>query len=532
MIPQRRLTTRVLSNWSRRDRFVAFLIVLSLVGVFNLLGLYVTAIVLIIGVTFLYRRRDGFDRVYGEVGRDIYGSVVIDRILDGVLWSAEQVGKPFERWVRNRRSAIPFRITQVRAKIDGALERYGLLQQLDRPFEHIFLAADGGAFANLDIETQTEAVNTLAHVTNTVMLRGELKVGVTYLRISGPYDPTDITINQRLNGNPFLNHPELFNLDAGTVKWANLERSTLNEIREAATQERATKNWMLIVVTIQRSLSKSKLSKGEFSNRQLANLPIIELGRAFVEALQNTSLLGLTNVRCLGMAELSHMVRASWDKNPDSINVYYKARSQGMVPRTEDDIDTFRAATNNDPDKMDAYLQAWPTKIIRVSGKEKCAQLDDNYLSAIRINMYPNMVRSDQFMALQYKLSRRGTWLSRGMIGEGISSSAETNRLIIGESALVNFQNAFNQGKIIEHPEVARRRKDARQQTNQISSQSVAQLFNQIWIVSATSYEELDIARREVKATLEAEGFGCKIVSPVGYMMDAVLTGMLGANRL
>ena len=458
----------------------------------------------------------------------------IEGILGGVLWQADESGreKRFAKYLRGRRSAIPYEFAQVKAVIDGKLERFGMLRQLDRPYDILFLKARGGNFANMPNAEESRGVNLLTSVMNSSILRHtDMKVGSSYVQITTPSNPYQMAINLRGKIDPIIQFPEKFQLSEDDKEYVQWQRENMDQWQPAISAMGAKQSWQLIAVTIKRSWSTRLKSKANITNRQVVNLPIIELARTIVEGLKNAESLGLTDIHAVGLAELAEINRAGWD--PYGIGEYFEAKSKGLVPTTDDDIDRFMEANKNDPNLpklLDGFLQAFPTKIVRIHRKKKCVQFDQSFISVIRITRFPESIRADEFRALQYKLSKFG-WIRRAMVAESVSSDKETKQQLIGQSALLSLEDAMNSKKIVKDPRLLRRRQKKQEQTNVISAQSIAQLFNYLWTVVCPSLENTEIAQREVIGLLRSAGFDAKVVSQPALLVDASISGMYGVNR-
>lgn len=521
-ISRPKLQAKVFTNWSRNDVVVVVLSCLVIVGSWVWSGLFSSLIEIPVALMLLFRSPSGYGRMYSEVYA-AYRSIQLDDKLGGVIWQQSSKAK---------KAPIPLQFSQIEAVIEGKTERFCLLQQLDQPYDHLYIAADGGAFADLEVNEQASAVNTLATITNFAILRARAelrrKIGISYLRINGPYDPSQLAVNLRAGMDPTIVSPEQFDLDEGTKEWVRWARENSNQLRATATSSGGATNWFLIVLTIKRSRAWNSAKKGSLSSRQLYELPIVELGRSMVESLSSNSALGLRNVRPLGLAELASVVRSSWDVGP-GINRYYTDRAKGLIPTTDEEIDAYRL--EHGEEGINEFLQAWPTQSIVTTKEDDCLIMDGNWISTIRITKLPENVRSDQFLALQYT-DKPGRWVRRAMVGQSVSGDSETNQLILSASFSTNFNNAFFGNRIVQNPKFTRKQRQLAQQTWEISANSVAQLFNDLLVVVSPSREETLASRKDVMGTLESAGFRCEVVKASARRLDAALSGSLGINRL
>ena len=538
-IPDNKLQARIFTNFSFED--VIFFVVCVGLG-------YLTAITIPIGVVFVavvtvvlfIRFPSGVGRLYREVWLELVG-MYIEGTLGGILWQADESGreKRFAKYLRGRKSAIPIELTQIKAVINGKLERFGLLQQLDRPYDHMYIIASGGNFANTGNASESRNVNLLASVTNASILQNtDMKVGLSYLRITTPSDPYKLSGTLRRKIDPIIRSPKDFKLSDDDKAYVDWQRQNIDQWQPVITSMGGTKDWQLIVITIKRSWATRLRSrtaqsrKKRANNQQLINLPIIELGRTLVHDLSNAPSLGLKDVHVLGFAELTEIVRVSWDAF--GANKYFQAKSVGQAPSTDDDIDRFMELhkDNKDlPKLLDGFLQPLPKRIVRIHRKKKCVQFDENYISVIRITRLPERIRPDQFRELQYRLSSYG-WIRRAMVAESVSSDKETRQALIGQSALINLEQALNSKKIVQDPRIAVRRRKKQAQTNIISAQSIAQLFNNLWPVVCNDLNSVPMAHQQILGILRGAGFRAKVVSQSALYVDAAISGLFGANRL
>ena len=533
-IPDNKLQARIFTNWSLQD--IYFLLVCSALG-YLAYRVFPLAVVLvaITTVVLFFRFPTGLGRLYREVWLEIVG-MYIEGILGGVLWQADESRreKRFAKYLRGRKSAIPVEFTQISALIDGVVERFGLLQHLDRPYDNLFIIARGGNFSVMGNASESKGVNLLASVTNASILQNtDMKVGSSFLRITAPSNPYKLSGTLRRKIDPMIQFSEKFKLSEKDRKYVELQQRNINQWQPVIDSMGGSMSWQLIVLTIKRTrVTRIQRKAISPNNKQLTNLPIIELGRTLVQDLSNASNLGLKEVHVLSLAELAEVFRVSWDAF--GTNRYFEAKSKGLVPTTDDDIAAFLKEHEKDKNidqLLDGYLQTLPRRIVKIHRKQKCVQFDDSYISTIRITRMPQSIRVDQFRELQYRLSQYG-WIRRAMVAESVSSDKETRQQLIGQSALINVQETMNKGKIVRDPRLAERRRRKEQQTNVISSQSIAQLFNYLWTVVCPDLENTEKAHREIMGILRGAGFKAKVVSQPALLVDAALSGLMGTNRL
>jgi hypothetical protein len=289
----------------------------------------------------------------------------------------------------------------------------------------------------------------------------------------------------------------------------------------------ASKTWYLIVISIKRNREWRKASKGKLSDEQLNELEIIDLGRSMVEALGASNQLELEDVHCVGLAELSTLVRCAWDVA--GIDTYFRARAAGLVPRTDEEIDIIRQESGDAA--VDAALQTWPSKCIETPNTRDCIRIDDNYISTLRVTELPERIRADQYISLQYK-GKANSWNRMAMVGLSVSGNTETRNLLLGQSALINAQSALAGNHVVDNPHWRNKRRQLANQTQAMSTHSVSQHFNQLHTSVANSYPELKRNRSKLSAAIGADGFPNEVVRSPDRQFAAFISGCLGINRL
>lgn len=553
-IPQPKLQTKQLTNWSVKDIVMASITVAVVGASLIFLGVWGCLLFTVILVPLNIRTRHGYGRMYSEIVTGVK-SFLRDTLHKGVWWEANDTsGSHFARYLRQHHTAIPLRAGRVQATIDGKLERFSLLHQLDRPYDHFLITARGGAFVNEDINQQARLVSELADRTNQVIAQSDLKAGISYLRITSPFDPAEPTAMMRESLNPIVAQPELFDLDTDTLEWAKLMHQVADEIRSTAAANGAAEMWSLIVITIKRSVATWRSAgKGALNDEEVYDLPIVEFGRSLVDSLASSTTLGLQDVHCLSLPELASVVRASWDAT--GIQKYMLARDRGEIPRTDEEVDAVlayfeaeaqaeAAQARKAKDKarilaegktkgaaeVDRLLQMWPQKCVKTSLKGDYLQFDDNYIGILRITQLPDKVRSDTVMALHY-VAPTGRWTRLAMVGQSVSGDTETQQSIVGESALINFQRAWFKNRVVQNPKFAKKQRELALQTQQISANSVAQYFNGFYTVVESSPRRLHLALKEAKASLNNSHFKCEQVEGSARLIDIGVSALLGTNR-
>lgn len=524
IIPDNKLQPRIFSNFSNQDY-----VMIGLTGVL----VYITyrtvpPLIIIELITFsalMIRFKNGYGRLYREIWLDFKGSYIM-KYQGGILWEADN---PRFR----RKNPFP-NLTQISAQIDGVLNRLGMLQQTDRPYDNIFLLSKGGLFANQDASSENQSVHLLTEITNSVILQNSLnlKVGSSFVRITAPFNPYTLSSNLRVKIDPVVAYPQQFNLSKGEYEAAQRQHDNMEMLRQTMQRLGASSNWSLIVLTIKRT-ADTKIGRRprRYTNKRLSSLPIVQLGLSMAEDLATNEQLGLSDVHCCGIAELAEIIRAGWD--PFGITDLFRDQAQGRAPLNDDDVKNYREQYKDDPnidDAIDQYLQAYPKRIIKIHEKEKCIQFDDNYAITVRITQLPDTISVTKFRDLQYKLSKHG-WIRRSMVGQTVSGNTETNQQLIGQSFAANVNNFRNKDKIVKDPRLSKRLQRKELQTEVLSMQGIAQLFQGLWTAVSSSPEEAEMAAANMVGFLRNFGFNAEVVHKPALMMDASLGGMYGINR-
>ena len=538
-IPDNKLQARILTNVSPTDRWVTLVTVLVMaasgIWMYKLTGSSVPAIITVlfealIYMVMMYRMKLGFYRIYGEL---VHGFARNGKhsLFRAIWWKANDTDGWIVRWLRDRngkRPALPFNFTVIRAELEGKVERVAVLRELDRPYDHVYFTAEGGSFVTHDPSMQMRLVDVLASITNRAVSMADLKLGITYLRVLSPADESRFTDFFGSNMNPVIAHPEQFVLDEDTLAWASDMQNTLNELRPATRAFGAGRSTGVIKLTIKRDRRAwRKAHGGRFSNEELYDLPIVELSRAMADALATNSLFAFQNVKVLGLADLAELTRSALDVS--DIQEYYAERQAGNIPQTDDEIDEIVAREG--VTGLNARLQCWPRDSIELGKDGKWMRIDGTYFSVLRITQMPRRARADQFLNLHF-LAPSGVWTRIATVGQSISGNTETRNLIIQSSAMANFQQSFFSNRIVDDPRKRRRRQQVESQTEEISANTIAQFFNILVVVAATSERDAIHQRRLMKVNLQDAGFDAQNVDDVTHLQNAVYSGVLGVNRL
>ncbi len=538
-VPDNKLQSRQLTNVSPTDWWVALFSFLVMIAsgtwAYKLSGSTIPMIFIVlfqfpIFLVMMYRMKQGFYRIYGEL---YYGMVAFSKhaIFGGVWWLATDTSRWFVRWLRNRngkRPALPLNFTVIKAVIEGTVKRVAVLRELDRPYDHVYFTAEGGSFVTHDPSMQMRLVDMLAGVTNQAVSMANLKLGITYLRVLGPGNESQFTGFFGTNMNPIIARPEAFELDDDTAAWAADMQETANELRPTMRQFGAGRPIAVVKLTIRRDRKFWRRARGgKFSNEELYDLPVVELSRSMAEALASNSLFAFQNVKVLGLADLADMMRAALDVT--DIQQYYADRQAGIIPRTDDEIDTI--VKNEGVEGLNARLQCFPRERIEIGPDGKWMRIDNTYFSVMRVKQMPERVRADQFLNI-HNLAPTGVWTRIATVGQSVSGSTETRNLIVQSSALQNFQQAMYSNRIVDDPRRRRQRERVSAQAEEISSNTIAQFFNILVVVAAGSERDVLRQRRVMKAGFMNAGFVTHDIDDVTHIQNAVISGVLGVNRL
>lgn len=535
-IPDNKLGGRSLTNWSRRDLIVLLISVAAsfatLLWIDPIIALFVTSI----SVALNYRFATGFGRGYDEVLAGVKG-IYITHVLHGVLYDVnDHVREDDGRYVNrglaaflrrhnigiDSRSTLPFDFVRVRVRDTS----FTVLRDRDTPYDHIVIAAAGGAFAGLDPNAQQRAVSALADTTNHAIAKSDLKAGFSYLLMNGPLNGAKLIKTVRSMIDPIIAMPDAVKLGTAEREYAERMRRNFDQVISVINRSGAAETWHLIVLSIRRTYDWDRAARGKVSSKELYELPLADLARSLVQSLQSNPVLGLGSVRCLGTAELASEVRCGWDFV--GIKEYYRAQENGEIPTSDEEID----ALITKGEKFDINrLRPLPEHHIKVNGKEGYAQFDGNYLAVVRVTQLPGRVRADEFKAL-HAIMPAGVWVRQAMVGSSVSGDAETTQYILGQSARLNLNKAFKGNRIVADPRDKRKQQALAEQADQLSIHSVSQHFNMLFTIVAADPDLLRRQTSELRARLLTRGFRSEQVKATARIVPAVISGILGVNRL
>lgn len=538
-VPDNKLQARVLTNISPTDWTMIgvclLLTAVTAVWVYNITGTTVMPLLtsvfqLMLLGTLLYRFNNGFNRIYLEVYRGIRLGAK-HRLMHGIWWKAVDTDRWFIRWVRNRngkRPAMPFNFTVIRAEIDGVIQRVAVMRELDRPYDHVYFIAEGGSFVTHDPSMQMQLVDILASVTNRTVSMADLKLGITYLRVLSPADESKLTKYLTANIDPVVAMPDQFELDEDTRAWAADAQVTLNELRPAIRKFGGARSVGIVKLSIKRSRSTWRhIKSGKATNEELYDLPVVELSRAMAESLRSNSVFDFTRVEVLGLAELADFVRSSIDVV--DIQSYYADKVAGKIPSTDEEIE--KIVESEGATGLNQRLQCWPRQEIELGPNGKWIRIDNTYFATLRVTAVPRRARADQYLNIHY-LAPPGVWTRVATVGQSVSGATETRNLIYKNSLLLNFQSAMYSNRIVQDPRRRRKQQLVDNQTEEISAHTIAQYYNNLVVVAASTERDVLRNRRTMKGNLLDAGFETQYVDQIPHMMDALHSGVFGINRL
>lgn len=534
-IPDNKLSGKSLTNWSRADVMVLLLGVASTVAVWVWLSPILAFFVASIAVALIYRFATSYGRGYNEILAAFHG-LYIEYMLHGVVYDANDFATGEERtrglaaFLRRHdigvdgHSPLPFDFVRVRARGTS----FTVLRSRDTPYDHIVIAASGGAFAGRDPNAQQAAVNALAETTNHTIAKSDLKVGISYLLLNGPLNSAKLQHALKEMIDPVIAVPDMFYLDEEELAYVTRRRQYADHVLKTTRYAGAAETWHAVVLSIRRTYEWERAARGKVSGKDLYELPLADLARSMVQSLQSSSKLELGDVRCLGITELSSLVRCSWDAA--DINGYYKAQQAGEIPTTDEELDALQLRQKGTKPSIN-LLRPFPEQRVTVHGKKGYVQFDNNFIAVVRVTQLPERIRADEFKSL-HAIMPAGTWVRQAMVGSSVSGGAETTQYILGQSAMLNLTKAFKGNRIVADPRDKRKQKALADQANQLSVHSVSQHFNMLFAIVATDPDTLQNNISDLRAALLTRGFKTDNVKATARLVPAVISATLGINRL
>lgn len=543
--PRPKLQGRAFSNWSLPDVMLGVLLAMTIVVALWQLGL-IGGIVSAAFLGLLARTQSSYARLYQDLGKEIAGGWR-EGFHKGVWWRAEDnEGSNLARWLRARHSPLPISFVRIQTEIEGVVERFCLLHQTDRPYDHLLITAEGGSFASADVNEQTRLVEMMNGILDQIVSQSDLKAGISHVSITNPFNQMVMSRNLATSMSPILARPELFKLDNETASWVDWAQQNARQIPVTLEKYRAANSQAFIVITIKR-----RRKWRDLTSKQIAETPIIELGKALIDGLREQDALKLQNIHSPNLPDLALIIRSAWDIT--GINGYYRDRENGVIPTTDEGIDDVLAYYRQEAEveaelekrtykrksilasgatkgaqEVDNLLRAWPERCIETNEKENYLRFDDSYIAMLRVTELPKQFRSDKIMSLHWLV--KDVWTRFAFVGESTSGSTQTNMLIYKASLEENFNRAFFGRHIVKDPRRTARSRKTGQELEQMSLNTIAQLSNGIVTIIERDPDRLRRAVKKVKARYNLIGFKTEQVKGSARLIDYFITG-LGVNR-
>lgn len=408
---------------------------------------------------------------------------------------------------------------QYLAPDENAPHRIALLHHADRGYDQLYIRATGGAFASTDVHGQNRLVAELEKTLSMVLSMTDLHAGVASLRVIAPADMDAVKTYTAQFGDPTIFAEGIFRERAADTELSRWFREVYDDMITEVQGHLAADNWGLIVLTIRRQRRQwHKVKKGKATRQQIYELPVFDLGLSLVEALQESSL-NLANIHILEAHELFLLCRCSWDVY--GISEFYNKYSE-IVKKHLKDKDLMQ--------QLRSELSCWPEHVVQTHDND-VVQWDDNYLVVMRVEQIPRLLRADTSLALHYEVSGK-FWTRHYHGGEVVSGATETIQLMVQQSWRMNLEEALFGRLLVRHPQLARKARALKEQTDLVSAVAIAQLSNNFWATVAASPVEARKQARKMMATLAPKDYRASIVKLSTLHVDAVLTASLGASRL
>jgi len=521
-----------LSNWTVGDIVVFMMSITGTFVLFQRLNWF-PALLLTLVLVALNRRWE-YGRGWYEVVsmlRDIYIFVFLKDTL--YLDFEQDESNAFVRFFRQKRYrrprhrfVYPIRHTIVEAQ--GS--RYGVIQQLDRPYDHIPVRGRGSDFTSMEPNRKHDVSNNLAYNVDQVAAQAAqlgLKMGISYVHLSRPANSSKTDSYFVMNGQPLVFDTEQFDVDPKTAATMTRLRKNADEISATQRAKGASESWQLAMATIKRTRGMEQAVKNKLDDTRLYDLPLIELGRQLVEAVQGSGM-NVRDVHCLSYMELCQLIRGSYDVTDLS---FHRGQfgDQIQVVDEEDVADPTSPYESRDLGTLKDPFPVAPHKSIVVGADFIC--IDGNWMSSFYVSRRLEMFHVTDVQRVYHRSTPRGVWSSTVTAGETISSSMDTNILVFQQRFGGQMEQAFFQ-RVVEHPNTKKRRQQLSQQAEMMSSQSLAQQFNDVVCVVASTEDKMRKDRAKVLSTFRTNGYKCRIVKGRSRQLDAAITATLGVNRL
>jgi hypothetical protein len=447
--------------------------------------------------------------------------------------------RSFRQWLRDRRYllreedrlVLPLSIEFVEAR--G--QRAGVLNQLDSNLGHLYVIADGSLYNGLDATAQESAHAKLSAAINRFVARSPLQVGVSQLRLTRPADLTKMMTMLRESGDPFMMRADVFELDEEAASWVEWRQQNLTDLGQESGLFGASDNWMMMVVTFQWTDEWKRASRGKISEEQIHELPLIELGRSLVEELLKVDEMGIQNPRILSPVELAHFIKCAF--KVVGIESFHLACATGGVPTSDDELLVTSETVELEPDRyspgdigqLKPMQFVWPSEDIEV--KHDRIRVDDTWFMIIREIQVSEIERTDSAQ-LVHSVMPIGTFDSFAAVSQKTSGEIEARKNMFVETLRRSKADAYDRNKIVQHPKSRRQQRAREEYLEQISVNSINQRYHRIRVLTAATSAGLDRQYRDLRAGVSVLGVRLRPVTGRARLIDALITGLLGANRL
>ena len=443
--------------------------------------------------------------------------------------------RSFGQWLRDRRYrmrkedrlVLPLSIEFVEAR--G--QRAGVLNQLDSNLGHLYVVADGSLYNGLDATAQESAHAKLSAAINRFVARSPLQVGVSQLRLTRPADITKMMTMLHENGDPFMVRTDAYELDAEALAWVEWRQQNLTDLGQEISLFGASDNWMMMVVTFQWTDEWKRAALGKISEEQIHELPLIELGRSLVEELVKVDEMGIQNPRILSPVELAHFIKCAF--KVVGVDSFHLDRATGVVPTSDEDLIVTEEEpgvyTAEDVGQLKPLDFVWPSDSIEV--KHDRLRVDDTWFMVVREVQISEIERTDSAQ-LVHSVMPIGTFDSFAAVSQKTSGEVEARKNMFVETLRRSKADAYDRNKIVQHPKSRRQQRAREEYLEQITVNSINQRYHRIRVLTAASSAGLDRQYRDLRASVSILGVRLRPVTGRARQVDALITGLLGANRL
>jgi hypothetical protein len=526
--PRNRLRRPFFTDWTAGDLIVLAVTVTTVIVMIVQIGFFGA---LVLGIPLLFLNfRFTYGRGWNEVAAIFKDLFIIMVLRDTLFLAHDQDHSPWPiRWIRQKRYRRPVNryVLPIRHMVVEAQGvQYGIIQQLDRPYDHLPVRGRGSNFSSYDGNRQYATSSTLALQVDQVAAQTDLRIGVSYVRMTRPVNTYNTALYLALNGQPLLLDPDKFELDEKLAMVAKQVQKGADEIFATQRQNGVAETTPAAVITIKRTRDMEKAVKGKSSDEMLHELKIIELGRLMVDAIRNSGM-NVRDLHCMSYGELCQFIRGGYDVTELSFHEGVPNASVEVV--TREDV----LSGKYDREEMGAVKDPFPvmpTHSIVVGDDFLC--MDGNWISTFRIVRNLERFHVSKIQSVYHHSSPAGVWSSMSSVGETISGEAETRTLLYRQSLEQSVAGASPFQRVIANPKKLRWRNKINQQAMEMSASSLAQQYNDVICVVASTKKEMIANRNKMIGIYRANGFSCAVIKGRCRQIDGYLTGAYGVNRL